>query len=107
MFLDMFRKKKRDASDYPLERLKNNAIAYVTSRDSTGHGETILGKGGAINIKDDELIIVCSNGIVFRRNLAELKITDLMSLNGVVIRYTDAGSNEERAIVVYFKYHRK
>lgn len=107
MFLNMFRKKKRVAAGYPLEMLKGNAIAYVTSRDGTGHGETVLGKGGAINIKDNELIIVCSNGIVFRHKLDGLKITDLMSLNGVVMQYTDAESNEERAIVVYFKYHRK
>lgn len=112
--LNMFRKKKdrvkknkNESYDYPLERLQGREMAYITARDDTSHEEIVLCKNAAINITDDELIILCNNRIVFRQKLANLKISDLMSLNGVVIRDTDAASKGHKVVTAYFKYHRK
>lgn len=104
---NMSGKKKKEAYGYPLERLQGSEMAYITARYGTSHEEIVLCKDAAINITDDELIILCNNKIVFRQKLANLKISDLMSLNGVIIRYTDAALKEQGVITAYFKYHRK
>jgi hypothetical protein len=103
----MFRKTKKEAHDYPLERLHGSEMAYITARDGTSHEEIVLCKDATINITDDELIIICNNMIAFRQKLANLKISDLMSLNGIIIRYTDSALKEKKVITAYFKYHRK
>ncbi|NLC69185.1 MAG: hypothetical protein GX754_10500 [Clostridiaceae bacterium] len=103
----MSRKKKRETYDYPAERLHGSEVAYVTARDGTSHEEIVLCKDATINITDDELIIICNNKIVFRRELAKLKISDLMSLDGTIMRYTDESSGEQKVITAHFKYHRK
>lgn len=104
---NMFRKNKKEAYGYPLERLQGREMAYITSRDVTSHEEVVLCKDATINITDDELVIICNNRIVFRQKLANLGISDLMSLNGVIIRYNDEAAKEQGVITAYFKYYRK
>lgn len=103
----MFRKNKKGAHSYPLERLQGSEIAYITARDGANNEETVLCKDGTINITADELIILWNNKIVFRQKLADLKISDLMSLDGIIICYDDAALKEQKVITAYFKYHRK
>ena len=104
-----FRKKdkQKTENDMLLQRLDTREVQYVSRRDPVNYGETILGKNGAINIIDDELVIVCNNRIIFRMKLEKLEADELMSLNGVNLRYIDEKTGQQQALIAYYKYHRK
>lgn len=99
--------KQRSKQDNFFRRLDGREVRYVTRRDPEGCGETILGKDGTINVFNDELNIVCKNGIVYSHPLDDLEGTDLMSLDGVVLRYKVEDTGVFDTVVAYFKYHRK
>ena len=87
--------------------LDGKEVQYVTRRDSLEYGETIIGREGIINVYDNELIIVCGNEIVFRHPLEGLEGAELLSLDGINLRYKEADSDEVKTIVAYYKYYRK
>lgn len=87
------------------KRLDGKAIKYVTERiDGT---DEVVGRSGAINIKDDELIVLSSFDIEFRCKLDELEASDLMSLDGVILTGRDLSHEGRlRTIIAYYSYYR-
>lgn len=102
--------KKKDESLYKelFSRLNGRKVKYVSLKKGTESGETILGKGGFINIIDgNEIAILCNNEIVFRHKIDTLQVDELLSLAGVNFRYKDKDTGENLTVTAYYKYHRK
>ncbi len=90
-----------------IKSLDGREVKYVSKRDPVDYGEIILGKNGHINITDDELIILCEGEIVFRNDIKGLKAAELMSLDGINLRYENEETGETETVVAYYKYFRK
>lgn len=105
----MFLKRSRRHKDNEnrLRGLHGREIKYVSRRDPHDYGETIIGKDGVINITDDELVIICGGRTVFRHTLTDLTGAELMSLDGINLRYCKGDQQEKHTIIAYYKYHRK
>ena len=70
------------------KKLDKRAIKYCSER-TENMGETIIGKNGMINLRDGELILLSSDQVVFRARIEELKASELMSLEGVILSGKD------------------
>ena len=69
--------------------------------------EEIVGRGGAIAVRGDELIVLGSQNVVMRAKILSMKAWELMSLEGVVITAPDEEhGGEERTVVAYYSYWR-
>ena len=84
------------------KKLDKRTIKYVSVRDES-MGETIIGKNGMINVRDGELFVISSDKIVFRCPVADLRASELMSLDGVILTCPDATKPEgESTVVAYY-----
>ena len=104
----MFGRKRRQQMDRGqlLRSLHGRAVETVTRRDPETYGETILGREGHINLTEEELIIVCGGQEVFRRPLKGLRGSELMSLDGIVLRALEKEA-DFGTVVAYYEYYRK
>ncbi|MBQ3900175.1 MAG: hypothetical protein II736_00485 [Clostridia bacterium] len=69
--------------------------------------EEIVGRGGAIAVRDDELIVLGGQDVVLRTKILSMNAWELMSLEGVVITAPDEEhGGVERTIVAYYSYWR-
>ena len=84
------------------KKLDKRAIKYCSER-TENMGETIIGKNGMINLRDGELILLSSDQVVFRAKIEELKASELMSLEGVILSGKDLEhGGTERTVVAYY-----
>lgn len=105
MFL--FRKKKNPNAPDPrlIARLNGKSLRYVTRRDDGDYKETVIGKGGSLNIRNDEVIIVCDAGEVLKKPVAEVVMGELMSNDGATFEFD--GPEGRITIVAYYTYYRQ
>ena len=69
--------------------------------------QKIIGREGALALRDDELIVFASQDILFRTDVATLNASELLSKDGVIISGPDnAHGGVERTIIVYYVYYR-
>ncbi|MGN0173534.1 MAG: hypothetical protein ACI39F_03750 [Acutalibacteraceae bacterium] len=102
--MGLFRKRKKLENPEVLQRINQRAIKYVTTRNEDGT-EYVLGHSGSINIKGDELICFSEGRDVFRCNVYEAKVGELLSKDGVRLAMKkDDGS--EYAVIAYYVYRR-
>lgn len=106
MWFSKERKEKKD-NEKRLLRINGREVKYVTTRDNITYGEKIVGRYGIINIENDELTIICEDKIVFKHSIEGLLGSELMSLDGIILSYTDEKTGEYVEVIVYYKYHRK
>ena len=93
---------KRDMARH----LDGMALRCVTERKEGV--EEVIGKSGAIILKEDELIVYSGQEILVRVNIYAMKAWELMSLDGVVISFPDpAAEDGERTVTAYYSYYRK
>lgn len=88
------------------ERIVGHHIKYVTER----HGEVddVIGRDGALALRNDELIVFASQNILFRTDVSTLNASELLSKDGVIINGPDKEHGGiERTIIVYYVYYRK
>jgi len=88
-------------------KLHNMPFKYISEKDENGT-DTIIGRGGHINIvgeKSDELCATCGVETVFHLLIDEMKIWEFMSLDGCVITFTDIDTGKERTVNVYYDKH--
>ena len=98
--MGLFSKKKKDTMTLSqLREYDKKAISYVVRRENVG--ETILGRKGAISVKDDEIVIVCNGSQALRVNTDGAVMATLMSGNGVDIKGYDADGRPVHAIAYY------
>lgn len=80
-------------------------VKYVTEKK--GEVDEVIGRSGALNIRDDELLVFASNEILMRCRIEEMQAWELLSKDGVVITAPDLEHDGiERTIVVYYVYYR-
>ncbi|MBO5646716.1 MAG: hypothetical protein J6S59_06325 [Clostridia bacterium] len=105
MFL--FRKKKNINAPDPrlIARLNGKSLRYVTRRDEGDYKETVIGKGGSLNIRNDEVIIVCEAGEVLKKPVTEVVMGELLSNDGATFEFD--GPEGRITIVAYYTYYRK
>lgn len=101
------RKKKKGIGDL-YQRIDKKPLRYVTERDMETYVETVIGRSGRINIYQNEIITIdCDGKEIFRAELTEAEVGELMSLEGATIKGKDLNSGKLRSIVAYYKYYRK
>lgn len=102
-------KSKPGSYSYRLERAKElhgQPVKYVT--EHRNGNEDVIGRGGALTVKDDTFIIDSSGDRLFVCKIAELDTSMLMSGDGVIIKGPNLLENGKfRAITVHFVYYRK
>ncbi|MBO5649506.1 MAG: hypothetical protein J6S76_06285 [Clostridia bacterium] len=89
------------------EKVANKHIKYVSERQDGI--DVILGKDGSLSIRDGCLIVSAAGqtDVIFRGYVDELRISELMSLDGAIIIGPDvAHGGMERTIIAYYKYYR-
>ena len=57
--------------------LHGMAIRYVTERRDDN--DDVVGRGGSLSVRDDQLLVFSSGDIIFRAPVAEVKASDLLS----------------------------
>ena len=108
-FFDRF-KKKRDPNSKQFRRefalaINGRHIRYVTEKRN-GVDE-VIGREGALNIKDDELLVFASADVLMRCKIEEMQAWELLSRDGVVITAPDLEHGGiERTVIVYYVYYR-
>ena len=82
-----------------------NRLRYATERD--GDTDSVIGKNGGFNVRDGQLIVSADNRVIFRCNIEEMSVSELMSLEGVIITAPDIESGGKvRTIICYYVYYR-
>ena len=98
------------ADQFPARDLLVGLKGYT--ENALGKGENngvILGKDGSLSIREGCLIVSAAGqtDIIFRGYVDELKISELMSLDGAIIIGPDIEHDGiERTIIAYYKYYR-
>lgn len=103
------RKKQNTFQTAMLEKVHGRSIRYAAQRvlDENGNPtEVILGKNGAINTIENRIVLMCNGKEVFRCDAEGASISELMSLNGVVIEGVNAITGEKNTVVAYFTGYR-
>lgn len=104
--MGFFSRRREQAAAMELQQsLNGRAIRYVARRQPDENGnpvEIILGKSGAINIQNDEIVIMCNAKEVFRCPTETAECSELMSLNGAVIKGINVASGEMETVVAYY-----
>ena len=87
------------------QMISNKRIKYVGEKiDGV---EEVIGKGGSISIRDDEILVFASADVLLRAKIADMNAAELLSKDGVIIIAPDLErGGKERTIVVYYVYHR-
>ena len=86
--------------------LHGQVIKYVTERKNDN--EDVVGRGGALTVKDDTFIVDSSGDRLFVCKIADLETSMLMSGDGVIVRGPNLLEDGKfRCITVHFVYYRK
>ena len=88
------------------ERVAGQHIKYVTEkRDGV---DEVIGRNGGLNIRNEEFIVYASADVIFRCPLDELRASELLSKDGVVLTGPDLEhGGKERTIIAFYVYYRK
>ena len=104
----MFSKKNPSSLAYKrnmAQMISNKRIRYVG--EQIDGVEEVIGKGGSISIRDDEILVFASSDVLLRAKIAEMDASELLSKDGVIITAPDLErGGEVRTIVVYYVYYR-
>ena len=90
------------------EKVAGKHIKYVSERQNGI--EVVLGKNGSLSIRDGCLLVSAAgqSDLIFRGEITQLKISELMSLDGAVITGPDLEhGGTERTILAYYVYYLK
>ena len=87
------------------ERMNGRHIKYVTERENDS--DTVIGHDGCLALRNGELIVLSDGVEKFRVKVAEMTISELMSLEGVIISGPDIEHGGVfRSVIAYYKYYR-
>ena len=81
--------------------LHGKHIKYVCER-LEDEDDIIVGREGALLVRDDEFIVFASQKDVFRSKIDETDFSELMSLGGVIITGYDILSDKERSVIAHY-----
>ena len=106
----MFWRRKKDTTSLAFrrnmaEKIVGHHVKYVTERREGV--EEVIGREGALALRNDEIIVFASQDILFRTDVADMNAAELLSKDGVIITGPDKEhGGEERTIIVYYVYYR-
>lgn len=106
----LFKRKKLDENSPAFrimmaEKVAGKHIKYVTER--IDNNDNVIGREGSLCLRDDELIVFASSDILFRAKVVDLRISELMSLDGVILSGPDIEhGGAERTVIAYYLYYR-
>ena len=87
------------------QRICGHHVKYVTEEINGTH--EVIGRSGALNIKDDELLVFASADVLMRCKVEEMQAWELLSKDGVVITAPDLEhGGKERTVIVHYVYYR-
>ncbi len=88
------------------ERVGGQQIKYTTERK--GDDDIVIGHGGALILREDEILVYASQDIVFRCDVKDLDISELMSKDGAILEGPDKTQNgAHRKVIAYYTYYLK
>ena len=88
------------------QQLNGKHLKYVSEK--IDNIESVIGKEGAIILKDDVLLVYASSDVVFRCPVTELSMSELLSMEGVILHGRDIEHDgKDRTITAYYTYYRK
>ncbi len=104
---------RRDKTNTPAfrrqmaERVAGQQIKYTTER--VGDTDLVIGRSGALILREGELIVYASQDIVFRAKVDEMTISELMSRDGVILTGHDLSRPGAplRTVIAYYTYYLK
>ncbi len=109
LFKKLTKSKNPDSKKYRrelAEQICGQHIKYVTER--IDDVETVIGRNGGLNIRNEEFIVYASADVVFRCRLDDLQVSELLSKDGVVLSGPDLEhEGKERTIIAFYVYYRK
>lgn len=106
----MFWKRKKDPNSLAFRRemaqkIVGHHVKYVTERRD--NVDEVIGREGALALRNDELIVFASQDILFRTDVANMNAAELLSKDGVIISGPDKEhGGVDRTIIVYYVYYR-
>lgn len=80
-------------------------IKYVTEKQDDV--DVVIGREGGFNIREGDLIVYASSKVLFRAEIDNLQIWELLSKDGVVLTGYDKESGLDRTIIAHYVYYRK
>lgn len=83
------------------KKLHGMHIKYVMER-LEDEDDIIIGREGALLVRDDEFIVFSSQKDVFRSKIDETDFSELMSLGGAIITGVDLLSGKERSVIAHY-----
>ena len=94
------------ARKHRVMELHGQAIKYVTER--VDENDNVVGRGGSISVRNDQLILFSSDKILLRADILDLDVSYLLSGDGVVLAAPNLEEGgKERRYIAYFVYYRK
>ena len=76
--------------------------------ERTDSDDFVIGRDGALIVKDDCLLVYSSANVVFRGRIDELRMSELLSLEGVIIEGNDIEHDgRHRKVIAYYTYYLK
>lgn len=89
-----------------VQSLHGLPVKYVTERREDN--EDVIGRGGHLTVKGEELLVDSSAEVIFRCDIEALEASFLMSGDGVILRGPNKqDGGRERTVTVHFVYYRK
>ena len=87
-------------------KICSHHMKYVT--ESKGEaGDTVIGRDCVCLVGDGYFSVSNDKGeLIFRAKMTDVKLFELMSLDGAVISGPDEVSGEEKEITVHYSYYR-
>jgi hypothetical protein len=83
------------------KKLHGMHLKYVMER-LPDEDDIIVGREGALIVRDDDFIVFSSQKDVFRSKIDETDFSELMSLGGVIITGLDIISGRERSVIAHY-----
>ena len=96
--------KKYDSTEEVIKRIDGRLIKYVSERDAN-NVEAIIGRGGRLIVTDKEIAVNCNGEDVFVCPRNKARVSELVSLNGVIIEGEFGGI--KRSVTAYYTYYNK
>ena len=111
-FVFKFLKRKPKNEDSPAfrwemaKKINGKHIRYVVER--VNNEDNIIGREGGLNIKGDEFLVFSSGLVIFRAKIDDLKASELMSGNGVILTAHDLENEGRlRSVIAHYTYYNK
>ena len=83
------------------KKLHGMHLKYVMER-LPDEDDIIVGREGALIVRDDDFIVFSSQKDVFRSKIDDTDFSELMSLGGVIITGLDLLSGKERSVIAHY-----